>query len=56
MSKDPKKLLKAGATTPRLEIVLMVLGIALVFFIAIKVLSPSPPPSPPATTNQATKP
>jgi hypothetical protein len=54
MSKDPKKLLKVWGTTPRLEIVLMVLGIALVFFIAIKVLSPSPPPShPPATKKQA---
>lgn len=54
MPKDPKKLLKAGATAPRLEFVLMVLGIALVFFLAIKVLSPTMMPSP-ATTNQATK-
>lgn len=55
MPKDPKKLLKAGATAPRLEFVLMVLGIALVFFLAIKMLGPSRPGAP-ATTNQTTKP
>lgn len=56
MPKDPKKLLKAGGTAPRLEFVLMVVGIALVFFIAIKVLSPSQNPGAPATTNQASTP
>ncbi len=56
MPEDPKKRLKDGGVAPRLEYMFMLLGIAIVFFIAVKVLGPKQNPGPPATTNQVAKP